>query len=299
LIIAGERNDGDIRHLLGELGMDTYYIYASAQSGPNPSGLNRVRLIQVGPNLNSIGDDALRSLAASNRGNAWMIGNEPNVPGQDLVSGDDYAQQFNRLQRLIKEGDSTATIVGPNVLNWDFTCSGCGGYTSGKAWVDGFRSSYRNRYGSEPPIDVWGIHAYDIDWTSLPMTHSARAQSDLRAFSAYLQAIPAHASKPIWVTEYGVIWGYPGVEAVPGTTAVRPTGSFATAAVDGYIGEMTNWLRVNGPGLRIGRAFVFASFSSPERYTEVATQSAMFDGPGTGARLTSTGRAFLAAANGP
>src|SRR5207237_1071426 len=53
----------------------------------------------------------------------------------------------------------------------------------------------------------WGSHSYQIDWGHLPMTGTAEPQNDVQAFRAYVDAIPGHAGKPIWVTELGVIWG--------------------------------------------------------------------------------------------
>lgn len=143
-------------------------------------------------------------------------------------------------------------------------------------------------------MDVWGIHVYDIDWMSLPMTRYDRAVSDLEAASAYLRSIPAYANTPIWITETGIIWSFPGIETtqVGGQTVVRPTGAYQTQAVDAWVAGLTGWVRDNGNRLGIQRMFLYATKPPAEPYAPVSGGVSLLDAPGVGARLTSSGEAY-------
>ena len=65
---------------------------------------------------------------------------EPNI----FYSVDDLIEDLRYYYTEIKSVVSTARITGPAILNWDFTCIGCGGCQSGQSWMNGLV----NRYGS-------------------------------------------------------------------------------------------------------------------------------------------------------
>jgi hypothetical protein len=294
VVVSDPRSDQDVEFLLNQLGVRGWYSFGDAVSPIEPAGLMRVRLLRTGKQAVGRSNDVITAFARSHPGRAWMIGNEPNVPGQDDATPEAYARMFHDFYSALKAGDASAVVVGPNVLNWDFTCDGCPGYTSGHAWVDGFRAAYRRAYGSEPPVDVWGVHAYDIDWQHLPMVRIDHAQNDLEALHDYLQSIPEHAGKPIWLTEFGIIWAFDGAESLTfdGANQIRPAGAYATEQVDDNLGALVDWLRAQGPRLNIRRAFLYATRPPAEPYASVAAGITLFDGPGTGGQLTATGRAY-------
>src|SRR5206468_3315693 len=155
-------------------------------------------------------------------------GNEPNLPGQDDVGALTYAQQLHTFAARLREADLRAKIVAANPMNWDAECIGCGGsgFVTGHAWASRFLDVYRRMYGSPPPIDVWGVHSYDLDWRHTPMVDEAPLESDLLAMRADLDAIPSERGKPIWVTEFGVVWGYEGyaVQQVGSESRLVPRG---------------------------------------------------------------------------
>ena len=87
--------------------------------------------------------------------------------------------------------------MAPNTLNFDFRCRGCAGDDlTGREWIDGFRAAYRELRGTEPPIDIWGIHAYEIDWIDPPMTDVSVMQAQLEGLRAYLDSIPEQRGPP-------------------------------------------------------------------------------------------------------
>jgi hypothetical protein len=274
---------------LNALGLTYWYSY-----GASTPGTPGVEVAQISVAGTQVPATTLQAAARQFPGSYWIIGNEPNVPGQDNVSGDYYATQLEYYVTTIKGADPTAQIVGPNVLNWDYTCSGCYGYTSGHTWVDSFRSSWASLYGGEPPIDVWSLHAYPISWDSLPMTNATIVEQQITGFSAYLGAISADQAKPIWLTEFGVIWGYDGYQGVStgcaqGSGCIAPTGSFDTTAVTSYLNTLLPWFASAGPSYRLNRWFLYTTIGSPEPYATTYTGISLLNADGT---LTSFGQLY-------
>jgi hypothetical protein len=256
---------------LPRLGATWWYDWG--QVAPDPTQ-HRVGQISLRPQHGDVVRVAASTLADGARqdpGGYWLIGNEPNVPGQDEISPDAYAVELKYYVDTIKGADPTAKIVAPNVLNFDATCSGCTGMTAGRAWVDAFRAAWANRYGGEPSIDVWGIHAYTISWDKLPMTDVTATEAQVSAFSDYLAAVPALAARPIWLSEFGVVWGFDGYTNVSAGCAaapncIAPTGPFDQAAVGDYLDHVLTWLTSNDSRYRIDRWFVYTTFGNPEPF---------------------------------
>ena len=154
---------------------------------------------------------------------------------------------------MIRDADPTAKLIGPNVLNWDVTCQSCPGvFDLGRGWVDSFRAAYQKLENTEPPIDVWGIETADLNWDALPMVNWHSLGDQLANLRAYLELLPAHRGKPIWVTEFAIVWGYEGVEwsqQADNTWRAYPSGQYRgdliAAALQGYLG----WLEANADRL--------------------------------------------------
>ena len=119
---------------------------------------------------------------------------------RDVAARSTFSDAFPQLETFGRQGDSSATIVAPNVLNWQCTCVACAGYMSGHAWTDEFRAAYRDSYGGEPPIDVWAIHVYELDWTRVPMVNTQRPEAELTAFEGYVGGLPGPSRPPTWLT---------------------------------------------------------------------------------------------------
>ncbi|HLZ07414.1 MAG TPA: glycosyl hydrolase, partial [Chloroflexota bacterium] len=230
----------------------------------------------------------------------WLIGNEPNVDGQDNVSADYYSGELAYYFSTIKGADSTAKIVGPNILNWNQICNNsCDGFQSGHSWVDGFRAAWAaGHLGAEPPFDVWALHAYQIDWYHLPMTDPAQQEGDIGAMSAYLGAIPASASKPIWLSEFGVLWAYDGFNYMPngscqaGTNCIGPIGPYDQAAVTSWMNSFDGWLAANAATKRMQRWFLYTSFGLPEPYATVYGGVSVVTSINPGAPLSPSGEIY-------
>src|SRR5688500_4159226 len=144
-----------------------------------------------------VNPSALANHAQANPGGTYIVGNEPNVPGQDDFSPASYADFLFAITTAIRGADPSAKLVGPNVLNWDTTCTICGGFTSGRSWSEAFVTSYQTRYGPLP-LNAWGMHTYSLDWEHLPLINAAADQAQITAARAWLNG--RGLSLPIWVT---------------------------------------------------------------------------------------------------
>jgi hypothetical protein len=249
--------------------------------------------------LPSSQDAAIQSVARARPGSYWIIGSEPNVPGQAFDSSKsvaenaaEYATTFRRYRALVLAADSSARFVVGNTLNLDANCGGCGGYPAGRGFLDAFVAAY----GEPIPADtLWGMHAYRIDWSQLPMVDTSEPKRELAAFRSWVDGQPGQAGKAIWLTEFGVVWGYPSLCLQDGKVS-NCGASFSTDAVDSYLAGLTDWLTSNGPSLKVERWFVFSSYAQPEAYASVAAGIALMDGSSASAQLTRFGQSYAARA---
>lgn len=236
--------------------------------------------------------EEVRSLAQAAPGAVWYIMGEPNRrAGFEVVQ---VIEELHDLYQVIREADPRARITSPSVLNWDFTCGGCGGFTSGHEWVDEFRIEYLARYGEEPPIDIWAIDAYPIDWNSLPTVNSQLVIDQIMGMRSYLDGIPEQRDKPIWITEFGLHWGWDDwLFGVEGCVAPTPAGTYQTDAVLGYLTTAFDWLDANAESQGIGKWFTFVSYADITRCRDDAFAGlTLFDGSKPGAELTEVGTFF-------
>lgn len=246
----------------------------------------KVELVRPGADLTQ-----LAARARAYPGRAWIVGNEPNVSGQDNLQPAAYSDFLAAVATAIKTADPTALLVGPNVLNWDKTCDGCGGYPSGHSWSNAFLSDYRARYGSLP-LDVWGMHTYNLDWVRPPLINAVADQAQLAAARTWLNATGLNL--PIWLTEFGVIWGYEGYTWVQqdGRWLIAPTGRFRDDLMNSYMDSMFTWLTGPGVAARVERWFLYGTSPAAEPYATTMAGISLIE-PGR-LVLTSFGERFRA-----
>lgn len=227
-------------------------------------------------------------IALQARGSVWYLGGEPNAHGPPP---NEAARKWHDLYIAIKSVDPTAVIASPSVLNWDFTCVGCGGYESGHSYMDRFRAEYKKAYGSEPPHDLWAIDLYPIDWVNLPSTHAQIVIDQIIGLRQYSDAIPEHVGKPIWITEFALLWGWSEFRVEKGLW--QPAGSYETAKIIAYLGTVFDWLEINANAMKIDRWFQFITYANlldpgPWAYSGIS----LFENPDRGAPLTAAGTYF-------
>jgi hypothetical protein len=110
-------------------------------------------------------ESAFRSWLHNNPGKIWIIGNEVDIASQDDLSESEYARMFKKYYDVIGEEDPSAryAVAAPGGLknNED--------WGSQKNFFEGFIDSYKNQFGSAPPVDIWNTHVYgrssgDVNW---------------------------------------------------------------------------------------------------------------------------------------
>lgn len=258
VIVAGPRVEPfGVAAALADLGAGAWYSF---DDRPGPSD-GRALLVRPADDLAQVA-----ALARQLPGSAWLIGNEPNVPGQDDLDPVAYADFLAAAAAVIRQADPLAGLVGPNVLNWDATCVGCPGYTSGRSWSQAFVQAYVERHGPLP-LDAWGMHAYSLDWSRLPLADAPTDQAQVRAARAWLDA--AGLDLPLWLTEFGVVWGYDDIAWVrraDGSFLAHPRGTYRADVLATYLDEMLGWLVEQGPALRVQRWFLYATRPPSEPY---------------------------------
>ncbi len=252
------------RRALEQLGLRWY---ASFDFDPDtvPLGAYKVLSVPVRP---LAPEASLRDAASKRPGSYWLVGREPNVPGGDPQSPRQYAEALQYYHRIVKEVDPTARLVGPNVLNWDLTCQSCPGFDLGRQWTERFRAAYRELAGTEPPLDAWGIQVADLNWDQQPMVNWPPIGDQLAAFRTYLDATPAHRGKPIWISEFAIVWGFERVEWVQheGTWRAYPGGQYRADLLATALQGFLSWLEANADRLGIDRWLVYGSYPPPDPY---------------------------------
>jgi hypothetical protein len=258
-----------------------------------PSGHDKMVVIDLpGPSSQVIQD-----IAQQAPGSVWYVVGEPNRRAG--YSAGDIVTQLHDLYGEIKLADETARITSPSILNWEFTCAGCGaGFQKGSTWVEEFRAAYMDLYGEEPPVDIWAIDVYPLDWLNRPTVDHQLAIDQVSGLRQYLDETGLQ-DKPIWITELGLHWGYDdwvwGLEGctIDGAPIPSPAGEYQTEQVISYLGKTFDWLEANAESKSIEKWFLFSTYKGITKCNSSAYAGlTLFDTPETGASLTEVGQFF-------
>lgn len=275
LIASGSARDWQVLNLGA-----TWFIDFDSDPGNAPPGTNKVPFIQVAPRSVRIPPSDLAILTARAPGSHWYIGGEPNVAQQGNMTPEAFVAEFDYYATEIRAADPTARIMGPSILNWDFTCTGCGGFTSGETWMRAFIDAYAVAHnGASPPVDVWSIDAYPLTWNTVPMTNWEIVRDQIIGFRQYLALeVPDHATTPIWVTELASHWAFSEWAIENAALAIPPELDVETDylwdEMEGYMDGILGWLKEEGPALNVDRWFFFKGYvdieaSSKEGYAGI------------------------------
>jgi hypothetical protein len=220
-----------------------------------PSGMTKLLYIR---DITPVPVSAINASAAAAPGSIWYVLGEPNVHGTNPA---DVVVALHDTYAAIKAADPTAKITSPSLLNFDFTCVGCGGYQSGRSWLGSFITEYSTLYGGAPPVDYWAIDVYPIIWNELPTTRADIVIDQISTLRAYLDGYPALVSAPIIVTELGLHWGFTGLTFNdPVCSGSYPTGEYQTDAVIDYLKEIFLWLEDNSSTKNISSWYLFSTY---------------------------------------
>jgi hypothetical protein len=190
----------------------------------------------------------LEPILAGRPGSVWLIGNEPDVPWQDGITAERYAELYHEAYTFIKERDPSAVI-------------GAGGVAMPSAlrlaYLNDILQAYETQYGEPMPVDLWSVHAFTLreevdSWgVGIPPGREETAGSlfeiddhgDVAIFTQHLRdfrswlAENGYRDTPVAVTEFGILlptdYGFPD-ELV--ADYLRQTIEFMRTARDGETG---------------------------------------------------------------
>jgi hypothetical protein len=252
-----------------------WYVEFSSNVTNIPAGTDKPIYIYVAPSRTVLTTAELKVFTDAKPGAVWYVGGEPNI----LYSVANAIEDLRYYYTEIKALDPTARITSPSVLNWDFTCIGCGGYTSGETWMKAFVASYQDLYGTLPPWDIWAIDVYPIDWWNLPNTGFTSeivaqyapetppsseliAIKQIQAYRDYIDSLPGKSGQPILITEIGLHVGWSELEfGIPGCGTGSPAGEFKSLVVRDYFDSVYTWLEDNASSHNIERWFTYVTYS--------------------------------------
>ncbi len=328
-------------YILDQLGIQ-WFLNFDHDLSDVPNGAHKVPLVSVSPvpdekrgpptcppsgisSVPLLSRETIETKVAQQTGSYWYLGGEANVPAQDGLCATVYAEVFNYYWREIKQADPTAKVMSASVLNWDIPCTfvnpGDCGVQPGESWVQEFVGAYVDKYGVQPPVDVWLIDAYPLDWrntwngqyfqftspvSGIPtgITNHQFVIDQIVGMRSYLDTIPEQKDKPIWVAELGSHSGWDGYTFPCSTSGtylnncvgtlltsnIQPAGSYHWDWLENYLTQLLDWFETNAEPLNIQRWIFFTT------YADVAAPSPsgfggtiLFDGPNVGANLTSLG----------
>jgi hypothetical protein len=251
-------------------------------------------MIYVGLSTTKLTPSKIASIASAQPGAHWYIYGEPNITKTVDGSIEDLKYYYDE----IRFADPTAILMSPSMLNWDFTCIECGGYTSGQAWMTELVTKYQSLYGTLPPWDVWSIDIYPIDWGNFPSTgvhpdtQEFIPETQITQYRDYIDSLPGRAGDPIVITELGIHWGYDqALFGEPGCSQAKPDGNYRADVMIEYFDRTYTWLEQNAVSKNIERWMTFITYSPLTACTvDPYAGISLFDGPNIGANLTEVGQ---------
>lgn len=300
-----------------------WYLNYSAFMSDVPSGYKKMPHIKVDrkkapfiPGQGLLSEQEIaNTVGNAPQGSVWYVAAEPNWGARADPSA--YAPVYLYYYEKIKAVDPSAKVSGPSILNWDFRCAptkdgrpGCS-YTTGEQWMNDFFVKYRELTGTLPPVDVWTIDVYPLDYFNLPnqnpsqpvqydsgpRTHSYVAQRQVEEFRTFLDA-NGYTGTPIWITEIAAHVGFDGWKndtSRPGNPIIPS--SFATYRWDfmaDYMHETLDWLENNSASMRIERWFWFVTWADIYRPSDGYMGITLFDSKAQGANLNCLGELYRA-----
>jgi hypothetical protein len=153
----------------------------------------------------------------------------------------------------------------------------------------------------DPPIDIWAIDVFPIIWPingnvseAFPTTRADIVIAQVQEYRDWIDRYEAHAGKAIWVTEFGLHWGFSDWDTDrEGCTTPAPAGEYQTEAVRRYMAEVYTWLEDNSDALNIERWFTFSSYRDlAVCHSDSGNGLTLFNSPAADGELTEIGEFF-------
>jgi hypothetical protein len=197
-----------------ELGFGWYSDWGITRDPIQPNGIEYAQLLQTRrwpPNWGTI-----QQVIAANPGALWLIGNEPDHPGQGNNTPEQYALIYHEAYYFIKNADPSAQVaIGGVVLPSPLRLK----------WLDLARNHYQVTYSETMPVDVWNTHVQILqekrgDWgCGIPVgltenqgrLYEIIDNCNVNAFTQLMDEFRTwlyergEQDKPVIISEYGVL----------------------------------------------------------------------------------------------
>lgn len=113
-------------------------------------------------------------------------------------------------------------------------------------------------------------------------------------YRAWLDARDHTRGKPIWVTEFGLHWGFPDwVSGLPGCITPSPVGEYLTEEVIAYLKSVYMWFEANATEMKLERWFTFSTYRNIDVcQADSGNGLSMLDSSGGAGTLTEVGLFF-------
>lgn len=157
--------------------------------------------------INPDQNQAITDLVLQRCGSAWMIDDGPgweqtfSSPFMKPVSANIYALLYHQFYTLIKNADPSAKVLPGGLMGAPVVFDSKDGY-SPQLFLDNFRSSYRNFFNSEPPIDALAIRYLATE--SNRWSGAGDLEGYLGKLRTYIDQVPDWKDKPIWISRLAV-----------------------------------------------------------------------------------------------
>jgi hypothetical protein len=135
----------------------------------------------------------------ANPGKIWIIGNEPDLGGQDGLTREQYAAMFHTYYTFVSARDASAEFAVaalsgdavPGNVGWDIS------------WWEYVLDYYQTTYGEQMPVDIWNFHCY-----ASGSNRDAQYVFDIYIdpFVDWVNTVDGgvYSDCEIWCTEFGV-----------------------------------------------------------------------------------------------
>lgn len=214
--------DGDVTindYDAAQLGAGWYHNYLSRQSPYHPGGIQYHQMVRSKIDRSRL-PELLGETVRNNPGALWILGNEPDGPGQDNLTPSQYAEFYHDLYTYLRAADPTSRIA----------IAGISQPTPLRLrYLDMVLDSYQQQYGTVMPVEIWDIHNFilpeNCPWGGVSIPPGLEAyrdegmpcpptlddhgditifQQQIRTFRQWMKD-RGFRNTPLIVTEYGIL----------------------------------------------------------------------------------------------
>lgn len=129
-----------------------YHDYNQQLQPSHPAGMIYHQMIRTRVDTTRL-DALFGNLVDANPGAIWVLGNEPDRPGQDGMIPSDFAAFYHDVYTFLKARDATSRVaIGAIVQATPLRLR----------YLDMVLAAYEEQYGVQLPTDIWTLHGFNL-----------------------------------------------------------------------------------------------------------------------------------------